>query len=181
MTVIRGARNSIGADVTEDNQLLVKAVSESELEFVSEEKGDAYSVSSTYGASANQEILYLKNTSSTKNLYIDYFLGGGSGATIFTVFKTTDTAGGTTVTPLNLNFSAGNSADASAYGNASVTGITAASATDIIFFEGISAASQFAPLDLKGAVILGQNDAIAVTTSAAVTVYCTLAFHFKDK
>lgn len=182
MSVIKSGSSGNVASVNSDGQLEVKSVSESELEFISEKSGQAYTLTSTLATGgADVEIMYLKNTSSTKNMYIDYFVGGASAAGIFTVFQTTSTPGGTTATPKNINTSSGNAADALCYGNAAVTGITAASATDIFFFEGVSAASQFATLDLKGAIILGQNDAIAVTFSVSATVYQTLAFHFKDK
>ena len=40
-------------------------------------------------------------------------------------------------------------------------------------------AGSFATLDLKGALVLGQNSEIAVTASATGTVYVTLIGHLK--
>lgn len=182
MSVIKSGSSGNVADVNSDFQLLTKSVSESELEFVSEKDAQAYSVSSTFATGgADVEILYLQNTSATKRLYIDYFLGGAAAATLFTIFQTSSTAGGSVVTPKNINLSGGNSADALAYGNAAVTGITAAGATDVLFYDGTSAAYQFTKLDTKGAIILGQNDAVCITAAANTTVFATLAFHYKDR
>ena len=48
------------ADVNADNQLLTRAVTESDLEYASEAKGKAYSWSSSYSATAGQEVLSIK-------------------------------------------------------------------------------------------------------------------------
>lgn len=177
MSVIKGGDSGNVANVNSDKQLATATVSETSIEFASRVKEKSYSWASTYAASGGDEVISIQNTSTMDDLVIDGIEVGGSGATVYTVFKATSgTAAGTGITGLNLNTGSTNPAIAAAFGNASVTGSLAG---DKIGYTGISAASEFHLFDLKGSVILGQNQAMAVTTSAAVTAYVTVFGHYK--
>ena len=81
MSVIKSGSNGNVADVNEDSQLLVKSISESELEFVSEEKGNAYSWSSSFATGGTDvDVIYVENTSQTMNLVIDQIVVGAAAA-----------------------------------------------------------------------------------------------------
>jgi hypothetical protein len=169
-------RNGNLANVNDDEQLQVRAITESDLEFASESKGKAYSISSTYAATAGDEVISFKNTSQTDCFILDEITVGSSVASSLTLFEVTSgTAAGTTVTPQNLNLSSGNSAAATAFGNASVTG----SLTGNTLLLDTVPANTSILLDLRGALILGQDDEIAITAGATGTVYVTLIGHYK--
>lgn len=179
MSVIKSGSNGNVADVNEDSQLLVKSISESELEFVSEEKGNAYSWSSSFATGGTDvDVIYVENTSQTMNLVIDQIVVGAADACVFTLKKVTSgTASGTTVTGRNLNLGNGNSAPASAFGDAAVSGSLTG---DTMFYDGV-AANEFEVLDTKGGLVVTQDKALCVTASANTTVYVTVIGHFKDK
>jgi hypothetical protein len=176
MARIEGRTGNL-ATVNDDEQLETRAVTESDLEFASERKGKAYAFNSTYAATGGQEVLSIKNTSTTDCLIVDEVIVGSTVNTLFTLFEVTSgTAAGTTVTGQNLNLGSGNAASATAFGNASVTGSLSGNA--ILYEATLANATQI--LDLKGALALGQDDEIAITASATGTVYITLIGHYKQ-
>jgi len=72
MAVIRDANTSKAATVDDDGHLVVEAESSPRAFFVSKNKGQVYTVISVDAtAVANEETLYLQNTSSDKNLFIN--------------------------------------------------------------------------------------------------------------
>ena len=75
-----------------------------------------------------------------------------------------------------LYLQSGKPAPATAFGSASVTGSLTGS---VIAYDGVVAAA-FTTLDARGAVVLNQNDEIAVTAASTGTVYVTILGHFKD-
>jgi hypothetical protein len=86
------------------------------------------------------------------------------------------TAAGTTLLAENLNLASGNTAPDLSYGNAAVTG--GLTGTNVAI-DGVSAGG-FDTLDLKGSLVMGQNDQISVTASATGTVYITVIGHFRE-
>ena len=179
MSVIKSGSNGNVADVNADHQLLVKAISESEIEFISEEKGHAYVWSSSFATGGTDvEVIYVKNTSQSMNLIIDEIVVGAADACVFTLKKVTSgTASGTTVTGVNMNLGSGNSAPASAFGDAAVSGSLVG---DTMFYDGV-AANEFEVLDTKGGLVVTQDKALCITASSNTTVYVTVLGHFKDK
>lgn len=170
-------RNGNLANVNDDEQLLVRAVTESDLEFASEDKGKAFSWSSSYAATAADEIISIKNTSQTENLIIDEITLSNSVASLFTLFEVdSGTAAGTTITGKNLNLGLSNAASVTSFGNASVTGTLTGG---VILYESVGA-NAGALLDLRGALILGQDNEIAITAGATGTVSCTVIGHYKE-
>jgi hypothetical protein len=112
------------ARVTDRNQLKAYATSSSISHIIAEEDAQVYFWTSSYSASSGDEIIYIKNTSKDKLLMIDQIIVGGVVTSLFEMFEVSGTAGGTVITGVNSNLSSGNVADAAAYGNASVTGLT---------------------------------------------------------
>ena len=176
MSTIKSGDSGEVANVTKDKQLMTSSVSETSLEFASKAKEKAYSWTSTYAATGAEEVIYVKNTSTTDVLVIDEVVVGSSVANVFTLFKVdSGTAAGTTITGLNLSLQSGKTASATSFGNASVTGTLAGS---VIAYDG-APADAFETLDLLGSVVLGQNDEISVTAAVTGTVYVTVIGHYK--
>tara|TARA_R110000851_G_scaffold88011_2_gene191829 strand:+ start:143 stop:679 length:537 start_codon:yes stop_codon:yes gene_type:complete len=176
MSVIKSGQNGNTANVNDQGQVEVASVTETSLEYASKTNNKAYSYVSTYAATAAQEVIYIKNDSTLDLLIIDEVVIGSSVANVFTLFEVNSgTAAGTVLTAENLNLSSGNSAPSSSFGNASVTG----SLSGIpIAIDGVGA-GDFETLDMKGSLVLGQNDEIAITAAATGTIYVTVIGHFK--
>jgi hypothetical protein len=174
---IRGVSGNL-VDVNGDKQLLISGPVETDLEYASESKGKAYTFTSTFATGGTDvEVISIKSDSPTDCLIFDEIIVGASAACIFTLFEVTSgTAAGTTITGKNINTASGNAANVTAFGNAAVTGSLAG---DAIAYTGVSAASEFKPLDTKSGIVLGQNGHYAITASANATVYVTVIAHFK--
>ncbi len=166
------------AKVTSEHRILTQSVSEGPLEDASAEGGAAFFYSS-YAASSNEEVISIKNTESTEILHITRLLFTASGSTLYTIFKVTSgTAAGTTLTYQNPNLNSGIEKSVVAFGNASVTGSLTG---NTLFTVGVSGANTQASAFLEGALQLSNNDEIAITISAGVTVYVTvIGFWHKD-
>ena len=166
-------------EVTSDHQLLVAGVVESEVGFVSETKGKAFSWYSGFTTGGTDvEVLSLKNTSTNDNLIIDQIIVSADAACIFTLFEVTSgTAGGTSITGKNLNLGLGLSASQIAYGNAAVTG--SLSGDNIASVSTV--ANDNTVIDVKSGLVLGQDSEIAITASANTVVRVTVIGHYKER
>jgi len=111
------------AEINTENQLVVAAVTQSELEHESEENSEAYNWSTDLvdAAAADATILLLKNTSDTPLHIESIAIANGALATEYTIHLPTaevTVAGGTVVTGTNLNTGGVSKvADASAQSN----------------------------------------------------------------
>jgi len=132
MTILIGDGEGGGhtAGVTEENQLKTLAVTHSIQHHNSRREGNAYQVIGDFAAVNNSThtILHVINNSSTLDMVVTYLrlnvvdLTGGtalpSSSTFFQVgFGDTVSAGGTIVTPVNMNQSSGKSAPVTATDN----------------------------------------------------------------
>jgi len=148
------------AGVNNNNRLLTQSISASYDFFVSTDDAETYSWNSTYSPASGDEVIYIKNTHTTKNLHLDIVRLGAANTAVWTVFRVgSGTAAGTTITGTNYNLSSSNTARVTSLGNASVTG----SLSGAVLAYARNAATNFVLLDFLGALILGQNDAIAIT------------------
>jgi hypothetical protein len=174
------------AAVNNSNQLHVVAESHSRQHHESLHEGAAYQVIGDFASvsgSANN-ILHLKNTSSTHRMMITYIrvemagaAGGAFGAaTYFSIGHGLEyTSGGTIAVPVNVNLSSGNTAVADVYDNNPTLG-----GTFVEFDRWYPDANQkMMSFNKEGAVILGQNDAITVrcvTDHTSGTAYARISF-----
>ena len=128
---------------------------------MSRDEGQAYSWSSgTYDYAALDTILLVKNTSTTKPLFITSISLSGDTDTRVVIHRPTTevTPTGTSVTGVNLSGpDSTNAADATA-----IRDETNNSQGSIIWSGEIQAASDPYIVDLKNAVILGTNQSIGV-------------------
>ncbi len=89
MGIIKSGDNGNVANVTDEKKLEVAAVAESSLEFASKSNSCAFSWVSTYAATGGDEVISIKNTSTSKALIVDEVVVGCSAASVFTLFQVT--------------------------------------------------------------------------------------------
>jgi hypothetical protein len=160
MSIQLVGRNNDVAEVNERGQLEVAAMTEPELHYFSKLGSVGY-WNSTYSATGGEEVIYIQNTEA-RPLHIERLVTSSTVASLFTVFKVTSAtaAAGTAITPVNPNLSNGTPGQENSFGNASVTGSLSG---DTLFVGSIGIALQDFAYDFGGAIILGENDAIAIT------------------
>lgn len=162
---------------TADAELKVQARIITQMGVMSMLKSAAFSWYSAYAATAGQYVISIKNTDPTKKLVIANMSLGANGVGLFTVEKVTaGTPAGTSIVATNLKLSSGLLASATAFGNASVTGITGSS---IICGHYVPSSSQIYH-DTEDAVILQTNDTIAIKISTSVTVAVAVHGYYID-
>ena len=166
------------AAVDSDSNLATRAVIELDFEHVSEHERQAYVATSTYNATGGQEIIYLQNTSSTLNLHIERVVCSTAATGIFTLFRVTSAsaAGGGAITPLNLFLGSANAAAVNAFGDAEVTGGLSGTTIDA---QDIPTVTPY-DLELNGALILPQNEAVAITAEVSGIVFASIFFFFEE-
>jgi len=165
------------AKVTTDNRLGTESKTANRDFFISRDQGQSYHVvSEDATAVANEETIYLQNTSTTLNIFIDHIIIATDTANKFRLKYVTGTAaGGSALTPQNLNKTSSNAAAATSRGSGSITGLTDDGDLEIIRVG----ADDTGEMEFGDQLILGQNDAIAVETEANAAVEITIDFHFE--
>jgi hypothetical protein len=155
------------AGVSSDNRLDTSSRSNSRSFYISRDEGSCFSLSSHDAtAAAGTYIAYFKNNSPTKNFYVDFIEVGGVETALWKVWSVTGTAaGGSAITPSNLNLTSGNVADATARGNDSITGLTTVSQLGTLR----TSANSDGLIEYNDTLILGTNDAIAVEYDTGTT------------
>ncbi len=94
-----GKGRGFSAEVTDEQHLSVDATTDKRVSHESREHGRAFVWTSTFATGTTDvEVLYIKNTSTIRKLFIDSMRYSASAACIFSVFKHTGTATGTTIT-----------------------------------------------------------------------------------
>lgn len=161
------------------NRMNVSSRADERIYYISRDNGDAYTVASIDTAAAGEYNFYFKNTSKTKKFYVKDFIIGSGSLAIFKISTVTGTAAGTSIVPVNLNRIAGTTADAVAFGNAAVTGLSEEALLDVVSVTADSTVS----VDFHDALILGQDDAIAVEydTGAGDTIHITMVGFFDEE
>ncbi len=126
--------------------------------YVSRDNGLSFTAIYIFTAAANDKVAYLKNTSSTKNLFIgDVSLGGVNSILWKGWFVSGTAAAGELITPTPSNKSKNIPAEAIAMaGDTTITGLTDIS----IFTIARSAAADTYEKHIDGMIILGPDDAI---------------------
>lgn len=171
MIIEDGTGTGSRAEVDKANHLVVKAITEREIEHESQERGAAYNWSSDIvSVDAADTVLLIKNTSD-KNLHIERIhISNGSTASEYTVHTPTTevTPAGGAVVGTNLNTGSSNVADADAKSDE-----TNNSQGNVIFTRWL-AVDRNTTIETNG-LILAKNKSIAVdvveiVTETAVTI-----------
>ena len=174
-----GANKNPAGRTDEDGLVKTVSVVESEFEYHSDVKGEAYSWNFlTYNMGVGDTLALIKNTSATKELHIDTITVSSDVESVITIhLPTTEvTPAGTAVTGVNLNTRSTNVAPATA-----MTDETDNSQGDIIFQTEIQAAGDPFVKDYAGVLILGQNKSVGLDGVADMGAFnVTIEGHFTN-
>jgi hypothetical protein len=187
-----GTGKGFSQAVNKFNEALVSADSKPIQHVVSVRDAQAYQVIGDFASINNSThtVLHIQNTSSTKVLIITYIrvqtidLAGGTAppsATNYWQLGTgrTVSSGGSSVAPVNVNFSSGNVAAATCTdNNPTMTGTFTEIDRYYIESEGDSA-----KYNKEGAIVLGKDDtfeARITASSTSGTGYVRVSFYFED-
>ena len=177
--ISRDSETLRGQRILSDGELLTRAITETEIEHVSAKDSDAFSWFSSFATGTTDiEVLTIQNDHATKNLIIeDMWLAVADTAILTIGHVTSGTPAGTTVTPTCLNRGAIKTAQATSFGNASVTG-TVVVAT--IWSVPLVADVEPYHLETHGALLLGKDDIFGISCSTSTTPSITVFGYFAD-
>lgn len=170
------------AAVNSSNRLNVSSRVNARIYYVSRDKGRVFSVVSEDSTAASGEMTFhMKNTSSTRDLYISHMDIAAENACGIKLFKVTGTAAsGTALTPVNLNLTSNHTAegDFSSGEAAAITGLT----TDGLIHTVRVEANSSDGLHFSDSLILGPTDQIAVEYNSGATgpVEINTTFYYED-
>jgi hypothetical protein len=172
-----GGKNG-DAKVSSNQRLDTSARTAARTYYESRDNAKVYTVvSDDATAVANEETLYLQNTSTINDIVIDHITISTDTNARFRLKFVTGTAAGTVITPVNLNKTSSNAANINCRGNGSVTGLT-----DDGFIESVRIlANDTYNMTMGEAVRLGQNDAIAIETLTNCAVEMDVEFHYDSE
>jgi hypothetical protein len=177
--VIESANNGNKASVSGDSRLKTSGKTNPRIFYVTRDDEQVYSFTSAFSANTGEEVISVKNTSDTLNLYIQEIIVSSVNAAEWELLHVTSgTAAGTTVNGKNMNLASNNVAAATSFGNAAVTGTLAG---ETIAKER-SVAGDSIEFRLKSSLALGKNSEIAITytgSTGAVDVFILCYFDRK--
>lgn len=129
---------------------------------------------------AADNFMYLKNTSTTKNMYVAWYRfwtpAGSSEAIDILVDAVGTPAGTTAVTPTNLNRESGNAAAGEFYEGVNITGLSGETQLDRVRIVGGSDVLQ----DLKGELILPPAGVATLqAVNGAIAIEATIGIYFE--
>ena len=177
MRIEDGKGKNGDASVSNTQRLNVSNKGAQRIYYVSRDFGLAFNaVYPAITATAGDYVAYLKNTSSTRNLFVGRIEYHSAENVEWNVWQVTGTAAsGETITPANLNLGSGLAAEAIAMsGNTAITGL---SNTKQIGVHRTTAAGE-ASMDFEYALILSPGTAIALEYQAGTTGLCEFDIHF---
>lgn len=174
--IIYGGDSNQPADVSDAKRLTVESVSESNVASASRESGRCFSIIAIdAGPVAAEYTAYVKNISSEKDFVIDQIITSQVDAdVIWKLSSVTGTAAGTAIIPVSLNLEVDRPAtlELTALGGAAgVTGLTPVA--ELFTWMGGAVYSSYT-LEVNGAIVLGQDKAIAVEYDAGTGSACSI-------
>jgi hypothetical protein len=174
-----GGSSGRKATVSSFNRLNVSAKTQPRIFYASRDEGLSFNViSDVTSATAGDYVLYIKNTSSTRNMFVQHIEFHSVNAVKWKVWKVTGTASGTDVLPGNLNLGSGIPSETETKGDGAVTGLT------IDYQVGIhrTEAGGEGEMDYTDALILTPGTSIAIEYDSGTTGGCEVDcfYHFED-
>ena len=181
MKIEDGKGKNGDASVSSVQRLNVSSKNAPRIMYASRDFGLAYNaVYDGITAAANDYTAYLKNNSSTRNLFVDHVEFHSAENVKWKIWSVTGTAAaGESVTPSGMNLSKSIPAEAIAMaGNTSITGLT----TVAQLGSHRSASFDESSMGWHGALILGPGDAIAIEYDAGTGGICShdIFFWYED-
>jgi hypothetical protein len=188
-----GTGSNIRQKVNTRNQAEIRSTNISEEHEVSNSDGRSFFANSadtantlTTATGNTYSILFIKNTSASRNLVIEKVLSSADTAGGVIVWRKNMTEGSigdnNTHTPVNLNFSSALSAEATVYnwdetGTSGITGLTGGTVVKT-FITGVG----FTVHPIDGAIVLGQGNSLTVQyingTGGDVEFECGIRFYY---
>ena len=187
-----GAGSGVQAKVDSNKELLVKSNSASLQHIISERDGEAYQVIGDFASVNNSThtVLHIKNTSATKFLVVTYIrlqtidLAGGTAPPNAGLYwqigkNRTVSSGGTAVTPANVNFASGKTAEATCTDNNPTMAGTFVE-LDRYYIQSEADAVVY---NKEGSIVLGKDDTLEiriVSDNTSGTAYARVSFYFES-
>ena len=170
--IIDGVGSGRTMFVDTENRAGVSALTESPMEHASRKYGDAAVWTSTYSATAGQEVIAIENDEPERRLRITRLRLSNTVDCLWTLFENTATGppAGTGITYVNPNLASGVQRAEDSFGNASVTGSLSGNA--LLLVNTLAEVSQ--EIFLEGSIVLGKDDIIALTADASGVVAVTM-------
>ena len=158
----------------------VSAKTRDRIFYISRDDELAYNaVMPTFNGAAGNYVFYMKNISSTRNLMLDALEYHSVEAVHWKVWKVTGTAaGGTVITPTNINLGSGIEAEATVMGGgATITGLTLGQQIGTHRTQALGEAG----MDWNGGLILPPSTAIMIEYDTGTTGLCEIdcIFHYE--
>jgi len=159
----------------------VSSKTKNRLFYVSRDNGLAFNaIMPSFSAAAGEYVLYLKNTSADKNLMVNHVEFHSVEAVHWKAWRVEGTAaGGTVITPSNLNLGSGRQAEATCMGGgATITGLTVHEQLGSHRTQALGAAM----MDFGGGLIVPPNKAIMIEYDTGTTGLCEIdmVFHYEE-
>lgn len=178
--ILDGAGSNRRAKVNSRNKLLVRSTAEPIVAAVSAEQGLSYLLASDFisltTTGSFNALMYVKNTSTNKNLHIGKIRTCSSGSGFMQVRLIAQPTSGTIVSDANssdlsnANLSSGNVFDGISY-SASGDGKTITDGSN--FAQFINMSPGHSVQDYEGSIVLGPSDSIGLTCKPSVaTIIC---------
>jgi hypothetical protein len=156
------------AKVDDENRVLTFSVVEPEDKHINIFDGGVWSYNqSTTAAGVGDYVYYLKNTGSSTITVTDLRVFV-SAATVVYFDKVTGTAvGGTDLTPVSRNLGSSKTPEATSQEGTDITGLASGG---VLYFQACDTANKHYHLKMSANIVIPQGQAVALRTSAAVTV-----------
>jgi hypothetical protein len=176
MKIEDGKGKNGDASVSSVQRLNVSAKNAPRAMYAGRDFGLSYSAVYHATAAAGEYVAYLKNTSSTRNMFVGDMTIGGVNSILWKMFFVAGTAAsGELITPTPMNKSKNIPAEAIAMaGDTAITALTA----DGEFSAIRSPAADSIEENFDGTLILGPGDAIALEYDAGTSGICEVDIHF---
>jgi len=176
MKIEDGKGKNGDASVSSVQRLNVSAKAAPRPMYIARDDGQSFSAIYTFTAAAGEHVAYLKNSSSTRNIFVGDISFGGVNSILWKVWFATGTAAaGETVTPTPTNKSKNIPAEAVAMaGDTAITGLTASGPVSIRR----SAAASTNEEHFDGTLILGPGDAIVIEYDTGTSGIGEVDIHF---
>ena len=180
MKIEDGKGKNGDCSVSVAQRLNVSAKTRDRVFYVSRDDEQAFNaIMPSFSAAAGEYVFYLKNSSSTKNIFLHSIEFHSLQAVHWKVWQVTGTAaGGTVITPSNLNLGSGRTAEATCMGGAAtITGLTLGNQIGTHRTQ----ATGEAGMNFGQGLILAPNTAIAVEYDTGTTGLCEIdcVYHYE--
>lgn len=179
MQIEDGKGRGFKASISESNRLNVSSKSNPRLFYISRDDELAFVVTSVdAGPSAGDVILYIKNSSPTRNLFVDQITVSADTASLWKAWTVTGTAAGSTaLTSTNLNLGSSLASEELSRGDGAITGLTLGEILGVTR----NTAGSHASFDFRGGLLLGPNKALGVEydTGSSTAAEVVMVYHFE--